>query len=206
LGTLFGVLAGTPVLAYLAASEIAPPFSPRYIYSFFPLVITFTAVLSSEAIRTFSKYGLARYAVLIIIVVGMLPGFVSYYTGKQSLDPEDAVTVLEERHDAGDKVLAMPIGVNYKISQSHPDWTLIERGDGWRDRVQRAAEEGGQVWIVAPSSSIPGVGQARESWLIDHGALVWRRHAFGYVRAMPGMSIWRLGDKASGDTDSSASV
>jgi hypothetical protein len=136
----------------------------------------------------------------------MLPGFASYYTGKQSLDPRDAVAALEEKYTAGDKVLAMPIGVNYKISQSHPDWDLIERGDGWRDRVQRAAEEGGQVWIVAPSSSIPGVGQARESWLIDHGALVWRRHAFGYVRAMPGMSIWRLGDKASGDTDSSASV
>jgi hypothetical protein len=206
LGTLFGILAGIPVLAYLAASEIAPPFRPRYIYSFFPLVITFTAVLSSEAIRAFSKYGLARYAVLIIIVVGMLPGFASYYTGKQSLDPGDAVTVLEEKYTTGDKVLAMPIGVNYKISQSHPDWTLIERGDGWRDRVQRAVKKGGQVWIIAPSSSIPGVGQARESWLIDHGALVWRRHAFGYVRAMPGMSIWRLGDKASGDTDSSASV
>lgn len=201
LGTLFGILAGVPVLAYLTASEVASPFRPRYIFSFFPLVITFAAVLGSEAIRAFSKYGIAKYAVLIIIVVGMLPGFVSYYTGKQSLDPEDAVTVLEEEYDAGDKVLAMPIGVNYKISQTHPDWELIERGDGWRSRVQRAAEEGGQVWIVAPSSSIPGVGQARESWLTDHAGLVWRRYAYGYVRAMPGMSIWRLGGEASEEVD-----
>lgn len=206
LGTLFGILAAAPVLVYLIASEAIPPFRPRYIFSFFPLVIAFGAVLSAEAIRAFAEYGLAKYATLMLVVVAMLPGFVSYYTGKQSLDPEDAVTVLEERHSTGDKVLAMPIGVNYKISQVHPDWKLIERGTGWRDRVQRAVEEGGDVWIVAPSTSIPGVGQARESWLIDHAALVWRRHAFGYVRAMPGMSVWRLTDSISDGGASSAAV
>ena len=206
LGILFGILGGAPVLIYLVASEVIPPFRPRYIFSFLPLVLTFAAVLTSGVARALSGYGLARYAALTIIVVAMLPGFVSYYTGKQSLDPEDAVTVLEEKHDAGDKVLAMPIGVDYKIGQTHSDWELIERGEGWRDRVQQAAQGGNRVWIVAPSSSIPGVGQARESWLIDHAALAWRRHAFGYVRAMPGMSIWRFGRKTSEQTGSSASV
>jgi hypothetical protein len=192
LGVVFGILAGVPVLAYVLATELAPPFRPRYIFAFFPLVITFAGFTGSKAIRAFPEYGFARYAVLAIIVAGMLPGFVSYYTGKQSLDPSDAVRVLEKEYRNGDKVLAMPIGVHYKIGQVHPDWELLDRGDEWRDRVQRAVGEKGRVWIVAPSSAIPGVGEARKSWLIDHASLVWRRHAFGYERSMGGMSVWRV--------------
>ena len=192
LGALLGLLAGVPVLSYVLATELVPPFRPRYIYAFFPLVIAFTAFVSSEIIRAFPEYGFARYAMLAIVVVGMLPGFVSYYTGRQSLDPEDAIRVLEDKYRAGDKVLAIPIGVHYKIGQVHPGWELLDRGDGWRDRVQRAARAEGRVWIITPSSAIPGVGEARKSWLIDHASLVWRRHAFGYERSMGGMSVWRV--------------
>jgi 4-amino-4-deoxy-L-arabinose transferase-like glycosyltransferase len=180
-----------PLLVLATLSQLLPAVRPRYVFYTVPVFVAGAAYLSSEWYNAYRDFPVVSGAVVSVLIVSMLPGFVSHYTAQSSLQVEDAINVVEKRYSDGDLVVAHERDAIYKISADHPDLELEKAwGEDWKKTAQKVSREGNRVWFIMNSSCVPGVLNELESWLIDHASLVWRRHRKGFVHGLTGYEVW----------------
>lgn len=195
-GIFFATSIAVPIAILVVLSNLIPPVRPRYVYHIVPVLIASSALLASEWSRSAAYDKLTRVALPAILVVAMIPGFVSHYTVRSSLHVEDALNVIEEEYRSDDMVVVHERDAIYKIRTDHPEWTLEKSwGEDWKQTAKRASKEGRRVWFITNSSCVPGVLDDLESWLIDHASLEWRGDRKGFVHGLTGYEVWVMEGK-----------
>lgn len=190
-GVFFALGIGVPLLALFLGSILTPPVRPKYMFYAFPLIITLSAFLCAEASRALSSYRLGNLVVPLLVITGMMPSFVSYYTGKSSLDVRDAIEVIEQRYKPGDTIVAFSHSYQYFLQDFPPEALHILGGKKiWRQALTSCEEEHQRTWILLDTYRNNPLEQAFESWLQDHASLVWRAYEKRYDYAMMGYEIY----------------
>ncbi len=191
-GVFLLMCAVVPVLLLLVLDQVLPAVRPRYAFFALPFFAIGASYLCYEVSVRFVDYGLMRYFLVGIVLVSLLPGFVSHYTAKQ-LEVEDALAIIDRYYRDGDVVMAHERDAIYAIQKGYPQWEFVKAwGERWKEEAVRATSEGHRVWFVVTSSNVPGVLKDLELWLMDHAALIWREDRKGFEYGLTGYEVWMM--------------
>jgi hypothetical protein len=203
LGVYFLVGIGLPAAFVIVAAAFL---NSRSVYLFYalPLIIVLAAVLCEETrLALASRYRVASYAPTLIVLATLTPEFVSHYTGRRSLDVRDAVAYVERARRAGDVVISFRNEFDYYAREKFPVMyrpggnPRVARPD-WPATMDAAVADHGRAWVVVDSTRAP-LARDLESWLSEHGALVWRRSERRFDYLVMGYEIYRVNVTSSAD-------
>lgn len=193
------VLPGVLLVAGSAAMEI----KPHYMFAIFPLVIAAAAVLCDGVYRALGRDWLTGYAMVGLIVVGVLPSTVSHYLDRFTPDIRDAVRVVAAGYQPGDRIYASDKGFNHYAPKGldiavEPEWPYLDNVD-WKRKLDAELEKPGRLWFVLPLSRRP-LAPRLESWLIANARLVWRVEGRRIDYTANGIQVFLATPQAAGAT------
>lgn len=196
-GTFFAFGIGIPLLGLLVSAILLPPVRAKYIISTLPLFITLTAFLCSaiaeRAPRIYNRQ--AQVVLVIFIIVGMLPGFVSYYTAKSSLDMQDVVSALSDRYAPGDRIVVFSHAAGYHFEKQFPEESLQIYGtkNVWKDALKPYEDREQRVWVLVDTYRNQQYESGLHRWLLSNTKLVWRKYETRYDYPSMGYELYRSG-------------
>lgn len=206
-GALFGLLAlfrvnlrkgifflscvGIPIIALIIGSNIVPV-SARYIFYTHPLLLILSGFICYKVYKKMYIFKFSKYVLIVSFLVWSFLPFISYYTMRAGPDARTIVEYLSTKYSEEDRLLSISKSVVYMVENERPSWSLIDREGDWKRRAKKVSDQGNRVWVVVPTSPVPGVGEAWELWLINNANLVQRMDRRAYVYWGTGFEIWRL--------------
>jgi hypothetical protein len=182
-----------PALAMLAASPTME-IKPHYMFYSFPLIIAAAAVTCELMRAYFSRDAwIVGYVGIALVITGVLPRFASHYTDRFKPDIRDAVRIVIERYQPGDRILAIDKGFNHYTPNGFETakllhWPYLESVD-WESTMDAYRAEPGRIWVVLPMSRRP-LATGLERWLQAHGNLVQREYGRRFDYTMNGYQIF----------------
>ncbi|QXD16209.1 glycosyltransferase family 39 protein [Rhodocaloribacter litoris] len=196
-GTFFVTGIGIPVLGLLVMALILPPVRAKYIISTLPLFIALAAHLCAVVSATLARlnFGPVRHAVTGLVLVALLPGFISHYTGRASLDILDAIEAVEERYRPGDHVVVFSRSLGYHLEQQIPEGMLQVLGGKARWRTVLPPYTGGEqrVWVLVDTYRNQRYDDGLFAWLTEHAVLKWRKYEWRLDYQQMGFELYRVG-------------
>ncbi len=196
-GLFFMVGVLVPVLSLVLMAVPLSPVRAKYVIGVFPLLIALAACLASAAREAAgrSEWHAVAHAVSILLIVSMLPGFVSHYTGKYSLDVLDAVKAIEERWQPGDRIVVFSHSLGYHLEGRFPEDALVVRGGKgvWRSTLTPYQAGAPRAWVLVDTYRNQRYDTGVFAWLLDHAALAWRRYEWRLDYQQMGFELYRVG-------------
>jgi 4-amino-4-deoxy-L-arabinose transferase-like glycosyltransferase len=192
-GIFFAVGVGIPVTALLIGSGIMYV-RPDYVFYAIPLVYLLAGVFCEGTRQALAAQGrLASMGVASVVIISMLPAFVSYYSGKISLDFRQAVQFVEQSFRLGDKIIVFENDFRYYAAKSYPiepypGYPYSDNVD-WKHALQKYCNTDFRVWFILPVRRIP-LARGLEAWLLDNASLAWRRYETRYDYTVRGYQIF----------------
>ena len=118
------------------------------------------------------------HAMILVVLASMLPGFVSYYSDRLTLDIRDVTKYIEEHHRPGDRVIPVIVGFenhsNLK-TENLPRNAYINNID-WSELLDTYKNDKGRVWIVVPLNR-GAISSKLSNWLAYNANLVWQKQS-----------------------------
>ncbi|MBU0755774.1 MAG: glycosyltransferase family 39 protein [Planctomycetes bacterium] len=167
----FGTMLLMPIGSLLGASFFVDV-RPDYVFYTYPILFLasarFVAYISESL-----KERLYSIAMLLIILATMLPGFVSNYTGKRSLDVRRAVEYMKDHYQEGDKILSFLEGFNFYLGPGYELEPYLGNWyhSGWDEKLKIYEDDPDRLWIIYMDSR-DGVSPSLKKWLSTHARLV----------------------------------
>jgi hypothetical protein len=219
LGVFVTLSLGFSLLAYLVGAAVTTV-RPDYIFASIPLVFVAAGYLSeavhkalydtmeaaentsSSRVRQVFRHA-SSHAMLIVVVLSLMPEFVSYFTGRATLHMRQPAQFVERVFEDGDRVLPL---VN--LFNSFHDYTeqALPReprlGDpldpmvDWPLKMAAYQESPQCVWIVLPIRRQP-LADSLEGWLLSNARLVWRRTSSRFDYKVEGYQVFVTGADAA---------
>ena len=184
------VSAGLPFGLALSGAAIMRV-GPTYVFYIAPLLILCAGVLVHEVSQ--SQSGLVRFGLIAMFPALMLPGFVSHYTDRASLDVREVIEFVEQSITEGDQVMAYPIEFRYYGEGRLPIMSeAVQRGrarEGWADALDTLKDAPGRTWIVFRTVRRP-MRPEIERWLLANARLAWRKSAVRLDYSSRGYEVW----------------
>ena len=189
-----GVGAGIPLLFVTAANALVPIRSDYYFYSM-PLVFLLAGYLCEQARVAMSEYGLASHAVTALVLAGLVPAMVFYYTDRMTLDVREPVAFVKQHYRPGDRIVTFGTGFQYylgdKYSTEHVGNAYY--GGPWRKRLDPYKDADGRTWVLLRARRAP-LAKGLEDWLLQNAVLVWRKFSVRYDDEVRGYEIFLVND------------
>ena len=192
LGLYFLVGTALPAAFVLIGSVFL---NSRAVYLFYalPLFIALAGVLCEEVRRALAaRYRLASHVLTVLLLVTLSPEFVSYYTGKRSLDVRDAVAYIDSERRPDDLVLALTPQFAYYARGKYPVTYFSGNAYArinWPDKMVAGIGSHERVWVAVEKYRKP-LPKGLENWLTKNGMLVWRRFEERFDYTVRGYEIF----------------
>lgn len=187
------VFTSIPLVSIFIFSVIIPPSRPRYMFYSTPIFLSLSAFFCVEAKGELEKnvgFGVGAFALVLAI---MSVGFISYYSGKLSLDFRDPAKFVEKKYEKKDKVVVFGFGLRDYLDGS-VDVELIETKWAWKKGLVPVTEKGGRTWIIVDTYRTAPVRRDLEAWLMENASLKWRKKETRFDYTQRGYEVW-LEDK-----------
>jgi len=183
---------GVPVVGVLAASVFMPA-RPDYVFYILPLVLALAGIFCEESRQALNRNVLLGSSVTVILIVTMLPEFVSNYLGRNSLDFRDTIRFVEGKYEQGDQLMSFVGGFAH---YSDRDFELLkipgnvhDNSVRWSETMNRLQQSDGRTWIVLPiSRKLPAMGLNK--WLLTNARLVRRDTAVRFDYTHRGYEVF----------------
>jgi hypothetical protein len=191
-GAFFAVGIGIPVGMLMIGSLILPNVRAKYVFYILPLIIALAAFLCAHAASVFSQYRVAKFAVTGILITSLLPGFVSHYTGRMSLDIRDPMQFIESNYQQGAKIVVFSPAIEFNFREKFPDdaWRIVGAKSVWRGGLEPLEGASQQAWVLVDTYRGSRMRRDLEAWLMEHASLVWRKDERRFDYSMKGYEVW----------------
>lgn len=173
----------------------------NYVMYVLPLIILLSAFFCHQVGTGLENYRFGYAAMPAVVIVLMLPEFISHYSGKKSLDVREVVSFVNQRYQPGDKVLSFVREFDYygsdrfsiepRIAPAH------SRGSKWIEPLDAYKDDGERLWVILNTYRKP-VAKELDKWLLANGALVWHSYETRLDYIVHGYQVFLIGD---GKTD-----
>jgi len=197
------LVAGVPVAALLLVSAIMP-FRTDYVFNAMPPIIALASLLCMQAATSWSAYGIVKYSLATLVITGMLPGFVSHYTDRGSLDIREVVDFINKAYRPGDRVMSFSTGFQYYWKyplEPHMSSPRNKAGN-WESSLAPYREGNQRLWVVLRVMRRP-LAPDLEHWLLNNASLAWRKSAVRYDFGTRGYEVFLVnGDPGMVQPDS----
>jgi hypothetical protein len=193
-GAFLALGIGVPLLTMIVAAAILPNVRAKYIFYTLPLLIAAAGYLAHEVKNVLSPYPVARHVITVVVVVALIPGFISYYTGHESLDVREPVAYVQEQYQPGDRVAVFAPSVHYALGDRFPEeaWVVIGGKGAWTKPLRELRSSARRSWVLIDTYRDPVMPPDLEAWLMQHGSLVWRERQKRFDYAYRGYEVWVL--------------
>jgi len=193
-GIFFVTSIGVPIAAYMFMAQYMAV-KPNYILCVYPLVIGAAAYLCSSCLEDRSKNQIQLYAVTSIIIVGLMPAWISHYTDRQTLDVREVVDYLEKVYKPGDVVISF---VKEFDHYSANKFSILQMGGvefyetiDWKRLKKEFDNTEYNVWIVNHYWRKP-FSKSFKTWTTEKGSLVWANISDRYDYPIRGFQVYLL--------------
>ena len=134
-----------------------------------------------------------RLALPALLLVPLLPPFVSHYLERHTLDAREAVAYVESRREAGDRVYTYSTAYDYYVDAGaallpyigHP----VLHAGRWEPCLNRYLNTAERVWLLLRRTG-DELTPDLERWLTTHAALKWRQYAVRFDRRVEGFEVY----------------
>lgn len=182
---------GFPIIMLLISSIFVNVHSPYVIY-ILPLMAIAAAVLCDKFRQRLASYPIASHALTVIILVSILPPFISYYSAKSSLDIRDAVTFIRDAYQPGDHIVSYVYEFDYYLDHDYPIERLGHdqiKNDKQIEVLNSYKNSNQRVWLVLQAWREP-LDKTFEAWLLKNASLVWRQYETRFDYLVHGYQIF----------------
>lgn len=188
----FGSAIGVPAIALILGAAITYV-RPDYVFYSIPLWYVLAAYLCIAVYDLAKDIGIARNVIFALIIIGMVPETVSYYTSRTTLDYRDAISYLEREYEKGDEILDFVGGLK---GYGDEGWIVREKlpyvyddNARWGRHLKDLRCTDHRVWIFVPIRRGPLAAPLR-GWLFDRAVLKWRVTAKRYDYSVLGYELF----------------
>ena len=190
----FGVGVGIPLFFVAAANALVPIRSDYYFYSM-PLVFLLAGYLCEQARVAMRDYGLISHSATALVLAGLLPAMVFYYTDRMTLDVREAVAFVKQNYRAGDRIVNFGTGFRYYLGDTYSTEHVGNAyySGPWRKRLDPYKSADSRTWILLQARRRP-LAKGLEDWLLQNAVLVWRKFSLRYDDEVRGYEIFLVND------------
>lgn len=190
----FAVGIGIPLLGLVVGSVLLPAVRAKYVFYTLPMIITLASFLCAEISLLLPRHRIARYVVAFLIIVSMVPDFISHYTGHMSLNVREPISYIERRYEPGDKIVVFSPAIKFNFKDHFPDeaWHVVGSKSVWRQAARQVNRSSHRAWILVDTYRSPRIREDFEAWLMDNAALVWRKGEKRFDYRVNGYEIWMV--------------
>ena len=146
---------------------------PDYLFCIYPLIFIAAGYFCSTIVND-NRKTINTAIVLALLTSNLLPGFVSHYTGRRSLDPRAAIEYLNTVYENSDKIISFDNGFTFYAGKTYQLAPYI--GEVYMPDIGERISEytGGEqrVWVVLTDNRT-GFAAPLTNWLSKHGRLVY---------------------------------
>lgn len=190
--SLFVILTIIPILSVLAFAIFLPPARPRYMFYSLPLVFALSSFFCVGIFEGFEGHLNADIGVAVVISSVVAVSFLSYYSGRLSLDVRDPVKYVEENYKSSDQVVVFGWSIRHQLDDGI-DVSLIKSKSFWERRLVPIAEEEGRTWVIIDTYRTAPLRQDLEAWLMENASLRWRKEEARFDYTQRGYEVWLKG-------------
>jgi hypothetical protein len=187
------VLAVIPLVSVYFFSTALPPSRPRYMFHSMPIFFALSSYFCVSIKSAISRYSGLEVGIILIIFSTMFVGFVSYYSGRMSLDIRDPVSFVEKKYERGDEVVVFGHFVKRHFD-SGVDVNLVESKVLWEEGLVPVAKERGRTWIIVDTYRTAPLRRDLEAWLMENASLKWRKEETRFDYTQRGYEVWLESD------------
>lgn len=185
---LFSFLVFIPLASVFLFSIFLPPSRPRYLFYSTPLLFALSSFLC-VGMKNGIDFKIVNDSVSIIISSVLLVGFISYYSGRISLDIKDPIEFVEEKYRSEDKVIVFGPSAMYNFDDE-VDVNMIASKSVWKGELVPIANKEGRTWIIVDTYRTSALRKDLESWLMENTSLKWRKEETRFDYTQRGYEVW----------------
>jgi hypothetical protein len=190
----FGIV--IPLFALCVGLVLIPPVRLKYIIYTLPLIIALSAFLCSEISSAFARQSVMKHAVTFLVIAGLMPGFVSNYTGKNSLDVREAIEIIEQGYTPGDRIIIFGETMKYYFKKSYPFDIMLGAKNGeakkWDNVLKNLKDQKQRAWILLDTYRNTPLSPDFEHWLRENASMIWRKYEKRYDYTMMGFELYMI--------------
>jgi hypothetical protein len=185
---LLSVLTIIPIILVSLFSVLLPPSRPRYMFYSLPLFFGLLAFFCDNMRSDARDYIGFDVGTVLLVSSIMFISFISYYTGKLSLDARDPAEFVNQSFEEGDKVVVF----EYPIRSYFDNGLEVNKitMQAWKGGLVPVVEEDGRTWIVVKTYRTSPLRRDMESWLMGNASLKWRKEEFRFDYTQRGYEVW----------------
>lgn len=183
------ILTTIPVLSVLAFAVFLPPARPRYLFYSLPLVFALSAFFCVSAGKEIERFMGSGVGVAAVIASVMAVSFLSYYSGRLSLDVRDPANFVEKNYRSTDKVVVFGWSIQNQFDRGI-DVNLLKSKSFWDDQLVPLAEADGRTWVIIDTYRTTPVRSDLEAWLMENASLKWRKEETRFDYTQRGYEVW----------------
>jgi len=186
---LLATLTSIPLISVFVFSVLIPPSRPRYMFYSTPIFLSLSAFFCVEVESKLERnigFG-AGAATLILSMISV--SFISYYSGRLSLDFRDPAKFVERKYEKKDKVVVFGFGLWDYLDES-VDVELVETKWAWERGLVPVAENKGRTWIIVDTYRTTPLRRDLEAWLMENASLKWRKKETRFDYTQRGYEVW----------------
>ena len=190
----FLLIIAVPLVALAIAAAILPPVRPRYVIYILPPVLAIVAYLCVAVSRALETRVVARHALTVVVIAALIPGFLSYYTGRLTLDLSDPVEYIESVRGDEDAIVVFGFSMGPLFDEEVQEHvTIVGSKAHWRADLELPDEmRARDLWIAVDTYRTTYMPQPLETWLMNNADLTWRKHEKRIDYSMRGFEVWRV--------------
>jgi uncharacterized membrane protein len=181
-GIFVAISCGLPVVMLVGASAIMSA-RPDYLFYAVPMFFVAAAYFCEVAREHLSANRLASIGVAVIVIAGLAPEFMSYYTGRMTIDKRDAISYVTRHAEEGDKIVSLMGDGGYYWPEDRPKQELpgnaYVKSVDWEVELQPFVDAGQKIWIIVPVKR-KRIAPNLQKWLGKNAHLVWQKQSKRY--------------------------
>ena len=191
-GIFVGISCGLPLVVLVVASAFMSA-RPDYLFYAVPMYFLAASYFCEVAREKLADHRLASLGTVAIIVVSLLPEFVSYYTGRMTLDMRDAINYVTSRQEEGDKIVSLMGDGGYYWPEDRPKQNLpgnaYVKNVEWEEILQPYVDAKRRIWLIVPVKR-KKIAPKLQAWLGEHAHLVWQDQSKRYDYTYDALQIF----------------
>lgn len=172
-GFYFAVLIVVPLMLF-GVSSFVLNLRPDYIMSIYPLFFIMSGYYLNRLRDALGRKGYLTLSIFFVVLICMMPDFVSHYMGRGSLDWRKAVAFVQQGSKKGDRILSFEPGFNFYWAdrkQFDPFIGTIFQS-GLTSKLHGYENKQEPLWIVTKEPR-QGIHPELKSWLLKNTKVVW---------------------------------
>ena len=189
------VCLGVCISGFVVMGVLLPPIRAKYVISILPLVIALPAgyicIVGAEALKDRSSL-FTRHIIAGLLIISLLPSFISNYTGKSSLDIRDAKSYLDQVVQEDDYIVVFSTTTAYSLAEEFPPNRIVLFINSMFsiEDLERLDTNSGKKWILMITNRNTSYTSPLYVWLLEHTSLVWRKYDKRYDYPILGFEIY----------------